>query len=196
MEGRVGVCPPTLEPKSRKGQDIMPDKLFLLLRNQRGVALMAVLVMVVIMGLGVGIAGATWKTKVQRSRERELLWRGDQYRKAISSYYQVTHGGPQGTYPRSLDVLERDPRFLHRVRHIRRLFKDPITGDDFVLIKDPSGAITGVRSSSDLEPFKKDGFPHEYARFANRKRYSEWEFVYKPETKNPISSSNTETSFP
>jgi type II secretory pathway pseudopilin PulG len=162
--------------------------------NQRGVALMAVLVMVVIMGLGAGIAGATWKTKMLRSKERELLWRGDQYRKAIASYYQVAHGGPQGTYPRSLEVLERDPRFLHRVRHIRRLYKDPITGDDFVLIKDPSGAITGVRSSSELEPFKKDGFPFEYAQFANRKRYGEWEFVFKPETKNSSLPPKTETT--
>jgi len=171
----------------------MPDKLFLLLRNQRGVALMAVLVMVVIMGLGAGIVGATWKTKVQRSKEQELLWRGDQYRKAIASYCQVTHGGAPGKYPRSLEELERDPRFLHRVRHIRRLFKDPISGEDFVLIKDASGAITGVRSASELEPFKKDGFPYEYAQFANRKRYSEWEFVFKPET---VKQLQTEPSLP
>jgi type II secretory pathway pseudopilin PulG len=158
----------------------------IIFRNQRGLALMAVLVMVVIVGLGVGIVGTTWKTKVQRSREQELLWRGDQYRKAIASYYQVAHGGPQGTYPRSLEVLERDPRFLQRVRHIRRFFKDPITGTDFVLIRDASGAIIGVRSSSNLEPFKKDGFPYEYAQFANRKHYSEWEFIFKPETKKPV----------
>jgi type II secretory pathway pseudopilin PulG len=153
-------------------------------RNQRGVALMAVLVMVVIMGLGVGIASSTWKSRVRRSREQELLWRGDQYRRAIASYYHVAHGGAPGMYPRSLDVLERDQRFLHRVRHIRRLYKDPVTGGDFALIKDASGGITGVRSSSELEPFKKDGFSYEQASFANRKRYSEWEFVYRPETKN------------
>jgi type II secretory pathway pseudopilin PulG len=132
--------------------------MFFMLRNQRGVALMAVLVMVVIMGLGAGIVGTTWKAKVQRSKERELLWRGDQYRKAIASYYGVTRSGP---YPPNLEVLERDPRFLQRVRHIRRFFKDPITGTDFILIKDASGGITGVRSSSDLEPFKQDGFPYE-----------------------------------
>ncbi|ABA87390.1 type II secretion system pseudopilin TklG [Syntrophotalea carbinolica DSM 2380] len=158
-------------------------------QNQRGVALMAVLIMVVIMGLGAGIVGTTWKTKVQRSKEQELLWRGNQYRKAIASYYRVT----RATYPPNLEVLERDPRFLQRVRHIRRFFKDPITGTDFVLIRDASGTITGVRSSSNLEPFKKDGFPHEYAHFANCKRYSEWEFVYKPENRNTAVPSTTET---
>lgn len=159
--------------------------------NQRGVALMAVLVMVVIMSLGASIIGIIWKTKVQRSKEQELLWRGDQYRKAIASYYRVT----RETYSPNLEVLERDPRFLQRVRHIRRFFKDPITGTDFVLIRDASGAIIGVRSSSNLEPFKKDGFPYEYARFANCKRYSEWEFIYKPEP-NQSSPSNAEASIP
>lgn len=152
-------------------------------------ALMAVLAMVVIMGLGVGIVGTTWKTRVQRSKEQELLWRGAQYCKAIASYCK----GPGGTYPRSLEVLERDPRFLQPARHIRRLFKDPITGTDFVLIKDASGGIIGVRSSSDLEPFKKDGFPSEYNQFAHLNRYSEWEFVYKPETKKPALPAKSET---
>lgn len=158
----------------------MPDFLPGTLRNQRGAALMAVLLMVVVMGLGAGIAGSTWRTKVRRSKERELLWRGDQYRKAIASYSQVAHGGARGTYPRSLEVLERDPRFLHRVRHLRRLYKDPISGEGFVLIKNGAGDIIGVRSSSELEPFKKDGFPYEYANFANRRRYSEWQFIFTP----------------
>ncbi len=159
-------------------KDLLP-----IVSNQRGIALMAVLLMVVIMGLGAGIAGSTWQTKVYRSKEQELLWRGDQYRKAIASYCKRAHGGAAGKFPRSLEELERDPRFLQRVRHIRRLYPDPITGQDFVLIRDGSGGITGVRSASELEPFKKEGFPYEYARFSQCKRYSEWEFVFKPSNK-------------
>lgn len=158
-------------------------------RDQRGIALMAVLLLVVIMGLGSSIVGTTWKTKMQRAREQTLLWRGEQYRKAIASYYHSTQGRAQGTYPRSLDVLERDPRFLQRVRHIRRLYKDPINGGDFVPVKDSFGAIIGVHSASDLEPLKRDGFSHGNSQFANRKKYSEWEFVFKPESK--VQSSTT-----
>ena len=139
---------------------------------------MAVLLMVVIMGLGAGIAGTTWKTKVRHSKEQELLWRGDQYRKAIASYCQVAHGGGKGKYPRSLEVLEEDPRFLHPIRHIRRLYKDPISGEDFVLVKNGAGDIIGVHSSNKLEPFKKDGFPAVYSSFSNRQRYSEWRFIF------------------
>jgi hypothetical protein len=50
------------------------------------------------------------------------------------------------------------------------------------MIKNGAGDIIGVRSSSELEPFKKDGFPANYSSFSNRKRYSEWQFVFTPKT--------------
>ena len=59
--------------------------------------------------------------------------------------------------------------------------------------KDKSGRITGVRSASDLEPFRKDGFPEEYEKFKGAESYSSWEFVYEPKTqkkpaaKKPVS---------
>lgn len=158
----------------------MPNRLHFILRKQHGYALMAALVMVVVMGLGVGIAASSWRTKVRRSHEQELLWRGDQYRKAIASYYRMVHGGARGSYPRNLESLKNDPRVLHRLRHIRRLYKDPLTGEDFILIKDGSGGIIGVRSESNSEPFKKDGFSYDNARLTNCKRYSEWEFIFRP----------------
>lgn len=154
------------------------------LGNQRGVALMGVLLMVVIMGLGAAVAGTTWKTRSMRDKEEELLWRGNQYRLAIASYYQGRKAGAQGTFPREIERLEKDPRFLKKVRHIRRLYKDPITGEDFVLIKDPAKGIIGVRSASEEEPFKKDGFPTEYAAFVGKSRYSDWQFIFKPKIKS------------
>ncbi len=147
------------------------------LKNQHGVTLMMVLVMVVVVGLSAGLAGSSWHTIMQRVKEAELLWRGDQYRKAIAGYYGVNHGGMQ-RYPASLEDLLRDPRSLDPVRHLRRLYPDPMTGKDWVIIKDPAGGIRGVRSSSEEEPFKKDDFPEEYEDFKDRLKYSEWEFSY------------------
>jgi len=143
---------------------------------------MVVLVMLVILGLSMGIAGSTWRTVVQRAKEKELLFRGEQYRRAIKSYYTVKHGGKTGLLPSSLDDLVKDPRFPGTRRHIRKLFKDPMSGGDFVVIKDPKtgGRIKGVRSESKLEPFKKDGFEKEYEKFANAESYQQWEFVYEP----------------
>ena len=159
-----------------------PDELLMkLLRplnNQKGLTLMTVLFMVTVVGLTAGITGASWKTLVQQSREEELLWRGDQYRKAIGSYYRYSSGQGQGGYPNTLEDLLKDPRSLKPIHHIRHLYPDPMTGKDWVLIKDPGGRIMGVRSSSDLEPFKKDNFATEDKKFKGAKKYSGWEFVY------------------
>ena len=148
------------------------------LTNQRGVALIGVLVAVTLLGLLSGIAGSTWHSIVQRAKEEELLWRGNQYRRAIEAYYKTVKAGTVATLPRNLDSLIRDERSAATLRHLRKLYPDPITGDDWDLIKDPSGKITGVKSSSPLEPFKKDGFSEENKDFAEKTAYNEWEFIF------------------
>lgn len=147
--------------------------------GQRGAILLGLLVIVVIMGLGAGMAGQTWRSTVQKAREAELLWRGQQYQQAIASYYAVKHG-PQGILPSKLEYLLRDPRFPGVVRHLRKQYVDPMTGEDWELIKDPAERILGVRSTSDLEPFKQDGFPPKLEKLQGKGSYSEWEFVFEP----------------
>jgi hypothetical protein len=56
---------------------------------------------------------------VKREREAELIFRGEQYARAIE-IFQRRNGG----FPQSLDVLAK-------TRAIRKLYKDPITGEDF-----------------------------------------------------------------
>ena len=164
-----------------------------LLQNQRGAALVVVLVIVVILGLSLGIVGSTWRTITQRAKEEELLFRGNQYRQAIGRYYKRASGGAQAEFPKSLQDLLKDPRSLQTVRHIRKLYKDPMTGEDWILIRQEgtvngtvatgggTAGIIGVRSSSELEPFKKAGFSEDEERFKDKEKYSQWEFVYQPE---------------
>ncbi|MDW7643644.1 MAG: type II secretion system protein [Desulfuromonadales bacterium] len=153
------------------------------LKNQRGLTLMMVLVMVTVVGLTAGLAGSSWKTVVQQAREKELLWRGEQYRKAIGSYYLFSSGAgqrPQArSYPNTLDDLLKDPRSLEIRRHIRRLYPEPMTGGEWVLIRDPGGRIMGVRSSSSLKPFQQDNFSEENSGFKGKAAYRDWEFVYR-----------------
>lgn len=150
------------------------------LSNRRGVALLAVLVAATLFGLVAGIAGSTWQTVRQQAREADLLWKGGQIRKAIKNYYALSHGqGTQKVYPSSLESLVRDPRFIETRRHLRRLYRDPMTGADWVLIKGPDGRIKGVRSSSRLTPFKQDGFSAENGALAGKQSYQEWLFVYE-----------------
>ena len=162
------------------------------LHNQRGVTLMVVLLMMVVMGLAAGIAGNTWKNVMQREREEELLFRGDQYRRALESYFKAAHAGAKGAYPRSVEDLLKDPRSLKTLRHLREAYKDPFTGEDFELVQEggtvtglPGAAqslagIRGVRSKSGLEPFKKGGFRAPYEDFDGAEAYSDWKFVFVP----------------
>ncbi len=147
--------------------------------SQRGAILLLLLVMVVILGLSASMAGQSWRSTMQRAREAELLWRGQQYQQAIASYYAVKHGAVQ-MLPAKLEHLLRDPRFPGVVRHLRKLYDDPMTGKAWELVTDPAERIIGVRSSSDLVPFRKDGFPAELAAFKDKESYLEWEFVFAP----------------
>ncbi|MDX2493884.1 MAG: type II secretion system protein [Desulfuromusa sp.] len=152
------------------------------LNNQRGAVLLMVLVSVTLLGLLAGIAGSSWQTIVQRAKEADLLWKGDQIRQAIGSYYNASQS--KGTIPRvlppTLDHLILDSRFLETKRHLRSLYPDPMTGIDWVVIKGPSGRVMGVRSSSDKVPFKQDGFSEANRSFSGQQSYKNWQFIYQP----------------
>ena len=152
----------------------------MLLANQKGSALLFVLVAVTIMGLLTGLAGSTWKTIAQRAKEEELLWRGNQFRQAIGAYYTGNNAGTQSVYPQTMEQLIRDPRAVATIRHLRKLYKDPMTGQDLVPIKDSLGRIQGVRSDSPLEPFKKSNFSEDNKDFEGKMAYSDWHFIYTP----------------
>jgi len=115
------------------------------------------------------------RTHTQRAREKVFV--GDQYRRAIKSYYSSVPAGKSRTAPRSLDDLLEDKRFPMPVRHLRRLYPDPMTGKaDWVLVQG-AGGILGVHSSSTQGPFKKREFPIQYRDFQDKESYAEWVFV-------------------
>lgn len=155
------------------------------LRNEQGVTLLMVLLAVVVMGLVLGLTGQTWSALMQRERESELFFRGDQYRRAIQAYYERAPGG--GSYPTELKQLLRDPRSLQPVRYLRQLWSDPLTNGEWELIVEPPNKIKGVRSRSPLKPFQSDGFQAEYEKFNGAESYAAWEFIYEPQSKNTTS---------
>lgn len=120
------------------------------------------------------------QTSMKREREVELLFIGDQYRKAISSYYNAI---PQGTSrqqpPRTIDDLLNDQRFPTPIQHLRRAYPDPMTGkNDWQLIQE-AGGIVGVSSRSTEAPLKRSGFPILYSNFADQTTYNGWVFRIK-----------------
>ncbi len=143
---------------------------------------MALMLAVVVIGLAVASTGKVWSTVVTRDREEELLFRGTAIMRAIGSYYKLTPG--VSTFPKSLDDLIKDPRQPSTVRHLRRLYTDPMTGRaDWTLITNKGGYILGVRSSSEESPLKRGGFPAALSEFDGKRSYSEWRFVYEPKKK-------------
>lgn len=59
--------------------------------------------------------------RAQRTREETLIYRGEQYSRAIELYFRE-----QQRYPESLRDLEE----TDGVRYLRRRYRDPITGED------------------------------------------------------------------
>ncbi len=155
------------------------------LNDQRGAVLLMVLVSVTLLGLLAGIAGSSWQTIMQRAKEADLLWKGNQIRRAIGSYYNtsLSQGSAPKVFPSALKDLIRDPRSLEIRSYLRRLYLDPMTGEEWEPIKDPSGRIMGVRSRSDKVPFKQDDFTEENKSFSGQQSYHDWQFVIQPKKK-------------
>jgi type II secretory pathway pseudopilin PulG len=145
-------------------------------RNSKGFTFLALLAAIIILGISLGAAGKYWQNVVQREKEEELLYRGDEYRRAIERYYTAVPGRTQ--YPTTLDDLLKDARTPQGKRYLRRKYKDPMTGEDFRETKDPlSNRITGVYSASDKKPFRQANFDYPYMEFAGKTKYSEWRFI-------------------
>ena len=65
------------------------------------------------------------------------------------------------------------------VRHLRRLYRDPMTGEtEWGLVKDPDGGIYGVYSLSADKPFKRAGYPALYSHFDAARSYRDWTFSF------------------
>lgn len=141
-----------------------------------GFTYFGVLFLLVILSLGLTGAAQLWATANQRERERELLWVGTQYVKALRAYHKRSPGIK--TFPRSLDELLEDRRFPVPVRHLRQPYRDPITRlDDWGLIKTVDGRIAGIYSLSDERPRKQGNFPPAWEEFAGAADYGGWRFI-------------------
>ncbi|MGE3886321.1 MAG: hypothetical protein AB7H81_07810 [Vicinamibacterales bacterium] len=101
--------------------------------GERGYAMAALLVGLSVMAVMMSAALPVWTHFAQREKEEELIWRGEQYRRAIMLFQRRY----ANTFPPSVDVLV-EQRFL------RKKYKDPITNDDFQIIP-VGGAVPGGR---------------------------------------------------
>jgi type II secretory pathway pseudopilin PulG len=167
-------------------------------QSENGYAMAALLVMMAVMAIMMTVAMPVWKQATQREKEQELIFRGQQYTRAIGLFERKYANTP----PPSFDVLVQE-------RFLRKKYKDPITNAEFVPLTaggaaaagpggatrggpgvavDPRGAssplgvagggggIIGVTSSSKATSIRVyNGATH----------YNEWRFVYAQPTTTP-----------
>ena len=92
-------------------------------RSERGFTMVALLVALSVMAVIMSAVLPVYSTIAKRERETELVFRGQQYARAVS-LFQRKYGN---ALPPSIDVL-LEQKFL------RMKYKDPITGDDFQVV--------------------------------------------------------------
>ena len=120
-------------------------------RTDAGYAMAGMLVAIAILGVVMSMIMPTWSTWAQREREAELIFRGEQYMRAIELYQRRF----AGTYPTDIEALV-DQRFL------RKAYTDPMTrGGEFQILTQASVAAAvveaqpaaGARGVAESQPF-------------------------------------------
>lgn len=147
-------------------------------RPQRGYTYLLVLFLVAGLGLLAAKAGVVWQAVAQREREAELLAIGSEMARALARYRDETPVG-QPPRPTKLEQLIEDPRFPVPRRHLRRLYRDPLTGRaEWGLVR-TGEAIVGIHSLSTLSPIRRHNLPPQLDESAkSATKYSEW--VFRP----------------
>jgi len=145
-------------------------------RRARGYTYLMVLFLVAGLGLFAAQAGVVWQQVAQREREAELIAIGVEISHALASYARET---PAGTspLPTGLADLVEDKRWPTPRRHLRRIYRDPMTGAADWGLEREGEAIVGVHSRSARSPIRRDGLPPELGDdAASAGSYADWVF--------------------
>lgn len=140
------------------------------LHGSAGYAMAALLVALGVMSVAATIAMPVWHQAARREKEAELIFRGEQYVRAISLFQRRT--GP-GALPPDVD-------FLVENRFLRKAYRDPMTGEPFQVIRQdgapgparagaPPGMIGVVSTSAERS----------IRLYGDRNAYNEWLFVQR-----------------
>jgi hypothetical protein len=107
-------------------------------RRQRGYALLMVCFMVAVLVIMTAAAAPAILTEGRRAKEAELIWRGEQYARAVRLYYRK-----HGRFPQSFEDLT-DPK--GQIRFLRRAYAEPMNRKDGswrLIYVGPNGQLIG-----------------------------------------------------
>lgn len=160
-------------------------------RSQQGFTYIGLLILVALIAIALAGTAEVVSTAQKREREQELLFVGAQYARAIAAYHASSPG--LAAYPTRLEDLLEDKRFPDTRRHLRRLYRDPLTESaNWGLLRGPNNGIVGIYSLAEGKPIKQEGFSKEYPEFAQAESYAQWKFM-GPQPQDAASSAKTVT---
>lgn len=147
-------------------------------RHARGVALLALLVALALMAAALLAAAEVAATARQRATEDELLFVGDQYRRAIERYWYAAPPGQPRQLPQRVEQLLLDDRYPQPVQHLRRAYADPFGGEwTWMRVGD---RLAGVHSAARVAPLRQARFRPRDGGFAGAADVSQWVFLFVP----------------
>lgn len=116
--------------------------------RQRGFSYLLLLFAVAALGIASAATSLMWSTLSQTERERELLFIGGEFSRALQRYYDASPVEPK-RYPATLQELLEDRRQQGVQRHLRKIYFDPMThSQDWGLVIS-GGQIRAVYSRSE-----------------------------------------------
>jgi type II secretory pathway pseudopilin PulG len=157
----------------------------------------ALLVALAVMAVLMSVALPVWRHEAQREKEEELVFRGNQYMRAIRLFQAKNQ-----TFPTSVDMLVQG-------HFLRKKYKDPITNDDFDLVgaatapglpggqgaqggagrgqnpnspntgSQPGGAVSGGMVPGGLLGVRSKSKNESSRLLAGRNHYNEWTFIFQ-----------------
>jgi hypothetical protein len=113
-------------------------------RNQGGYALLLVVFLTALLVVGTMSIGLRILTEGKREKEKEMIWRGQQYTRGVKLYYRKL-----GRFPNSLDDLTK-PK-IGNIRFMRQAYKDPMNKEDGawrLIYVGPAGNLIGSLNPS------------------------------------------------
>jgi len=106
-------------------------------RSDAGFSLSALIFFLAAASIFIAAAVPAYQMQAKREMEEELIFRGEEYTRAIQKYQRKF-----GVYPTSIDQLVS----TNGLRFLRRAYKDPMTEKDFrFILVNPDGSLTGSK---------------------------------------------------
>src|ERR1700688_4485643 len=145
-------------------------------RSEAGYTLLLAVFLVAAMIIGAVAAAPSILTEGRREKEADLVWRGEQYERAIGLYYRKF-----GKYPTKVEDLTKQ---TNGVRFLRQAYTDPMNKDDgswcFIHVganeQLRGGAVMGGNIIGVGSKIKQPSL----RVYLGADTYQQWEFIWNP----------------